>query len=182
MLQSGLRRLIWWLNGSMTPRTMKGKVRYIARLPEVIVTRDGDFARIECKEVDIAASLLKIGPEIREMSDSEIVEMHNETLRDKARRASEYKQVAVEMPLGSAQIEYFARCDQWVPRGTVLRCLIRDSLQGQLLIRVDEQDLRLKQFGKLLSTYEGWGMRIEFVPQEEVHRRPVVEVREPTTE
>jgi hypothetical protein len=166
----------------MTLRTMKGKVRYIARLPEVIVTRDGDFARIEYKEGDIAASLLKIGPEIREMSDSEIVELHNETLRDKARRASEYKQVAVEMPLGSAQIEYFARCDQWVPRGTVLRCLIRDSLQGQLLIRVDEQDLRLKQFGKLLSTYEGWGMRIEFVPQEEVHRRPAVEVREPTTE
>jgi hypothetical protein len=182
MLQSGLRRLIWWLNGPMTLRTMKGKVRYIARLPEVIVTRDGDFARIEYKEGDIAASLLKIGPEIREMSDSEIVELHNETLRDKARRASEYKQVAVEMPLGSAQIEYFARCDQWVPRGTVLRCLIRDSLQGQLQIRVDEQDLRLKQFGKLLSTYEGWGMRIEFVPQEEVHRRPVVEVREPTTE
>ena len=182
MLQSGLRRLIWWLNGSMTLRTRKGKVRYIARWPEVIVTRDGDFARIEYKEGDIAASLLKIGPEIREMSDSEIVEMHNETLRDKARRASEYKQVAVEMPLGSAQIEYFARCDQWVPRGTVLRCLIRDSLQGQLQIRVDEQDLRLKQFGKLLSTYEGWGMRIEFVPQEEVHRRPVVEVREPTTE
>jgi hypothetical protein len=129
MLQSGLRRLIWWLNGPMTLRTMKGKVRYIARLPEVIVTRDGDFVRIEYKEGDIAASLLKIGPEIREMSDSEIVELHNETLRDKARRASEYKQVAVEMPLGSAQIEYFARCDQWVPRGTVLRCLIRDSLR-----------------------------------------------------
>ena len=141
----------------MAPRTRKGKVRYIARLPEVIVTRDGDFARIEYKEGGIAASLLKIGPEIREMSDSEIVELHNETLRDKARRASEYKQVAVEMPLGSAQIEYFARCDQWVPRSTVLRCLIRDSLRGQLLIRVDEQDLRLKQFGKLLSTYEGWG-------------------------
>ncbi len=94
--------------------------------------------------------------------------------------------MAVEVPLGSAQIEYFARCDQWVPRGSVVRCLIRDDLQGQLLIRVDnrvdKQDLRLKQFGKLLTTYEGWGMRIEFVPQEEVHRRPVVEVREPTAE
>jgi hypothetical protein len=66
----------------MAPRMMNGKVRYIARLPEVTVTRDGDFARIE--------------------------------------------------------------------------------------------------FGKLLTTYEGWGMRIEFVPQEEVHRRPVVEIREPT--
>jgi hypothetical protein len=97
------------------------------------------------------------------------------------RQASDYKRVAVELPLGSAQIEYFARCDQWVPRGSVLRCLIREDLHSRLLIRVDERDLQLKQFGKLLATYEGWGMRIEFVPQEEVHR-PVVEIREPTAE
>jgi hypothetical protein len=161
---------------------MNGKVRYIARSPEVIVTRDGDFARIEYKEKDIAAARLEVGPGIRGMSDSEIVEMHNESLRDKARQASECKQVAVEVPLGSAQIEYFARCDQWVPRGSVLRCLIRDDPHGQLLIRVDERDLGLKQFGKLLTTYQGWGMRIEFVAQEEVHRRPVVEVREPAAE
>jgi hypothetical protein len=173
---------MWWFKGCIAPRTMNGKVRYIARLPEVIVTRDGDFARIEYKDGDIAATLLEIGPEIRQKSDSEIVELHNESLRDKAAQVSQYKQVAVEVPLGSAQIEYFARCDQWVPRGSVLRCLIRDDPHGQLLIRVDEQDLRLKQFGKLLMTYEGWGMRIEFVPQEEVHRRPVVEVRKPTTE
>jgi hypothetical protein len=182
MLKSGLRRLIRWFHGAKTPRTVNGKVRYLARLSEVIVKRDGDFARIEYKEGEIAATLLKVGPEIREMSDSQIVELHNEGLRDKATQASEDKQVAVEVPLGSAQIEYFARCDQWVPRGSVLRCLIRDELHGQLLIRVDDQDLRLKQFGKLLTTYEGWGMRIEFVPQEELHRRPVVEVREPTAE
>ena len=158
---------------------MKGKVRYIARLPDVIVTRDGDFARIEYKEGNIAASLLKIGPEIREMSDSEIVELHNEGLRNDARQTAEYKQVAVEVPLGSAQIEYFARCDQWVPRGRVLRCLIQDDEHGRLVVKVDEQDLRLRQFGKLLTAYEGWGMRIEFVPEEEIHRRPLLEVREP---
>jgi hypothetical protein len=180
MLISRLRRLFCWFHGTMAPRAMNGEVPYIARLPEVIVTRDGDFARIEYKERGVAATLLEIGPEIREMSDNEIVELHNVGLRDKAKQAS--KQVSVEVPLGSAQIEYFARCDQWVPRGSVLRCLIREDLHGQLLIRVDERDLRLKQFGKLLTTYEGWGMRIEFVPQEEVHRRPVVEVREPTAE
>jgi hypothetical protein len=100
---------------------MNGKVRYIARLPELIVTRDGDYARIEYKEGDIATTVLKIGPEIGGMSDNEIVELHNEGLRDKATQASEYKQVAVEAPLGSAQIEYFARCDPWVPRGSVLQ-------------------------------------------------------------
>jgi hypothetical protein len=40
----------------------------------------------------------------------------------------------------------------------------------------------LKQFGKLLTTYAGWGMRVEFVPEDEVHRRPAHEVREPKPE
>jgi hypothetical protein len=94
----------------------KLKVRYIAALDEVTVTRDGDWARVEYKEGDIEATVLKIGPEIREMSDGEIVELHNEGLRHKVTQASQYKQVAVEVPLGSAQIEYFAQCHQWVPR------------------------------------------------------------------
>ena len=154
------------------PRRMNGKVRYIACLEEVTVTRDHDFARIEYKERDIAATLLQIGPEIREMSDGEIVELHNECLRNEAKQAAENKRVAVEVPLGSAQIEYFTRCDQWVPRGHVLRCLIQDDEHGQLVVKVDEQNLRLKQFGKLLTAYEGWGMRIEFVPEEEVLPTP----------
>jgi hypothetical protein len=182
MLISGWRRLIWWFHGSVPPRRTGGKVRYIARLQEVIVTREADFARIEYKEEGIKATHLQIGPEISGMSDGEIVDLHNEGLRNSARRAADYERVAVEMPLGSAQIKYFARCDQWVPRGNVLRCLIEDDVRGQLVIRVDEQDLRLKQFGKLLTAYRGWGMRIEFVPEEEVHRRPVLEIREPGRE
>jgi hypothetical protein len=46
------------------------------------------------------------------------------------------------------------------------------------MIKIDNQKLPAKQFVKLLTTFEGWGMRIEFVPAEEVHRRPVVQVRE----
>jgi hypothetical protein len=106
----------------------------------------------------------------------------DEYLRDDARPAAEYKHVAFEVPLGSAQIKYFARCDQWVPRSGVLRCLILNDAHGQLVVKIDEQELRLKQFGNLLTTYDDWGMRIEFVPEDEVHRRPVHEVREPKPE
>ena len=106
----------------MAPRTGKAKF-VISPFAEVIVTRDSDCARIEYKEGGSPASLLKIGPERREMSDREIVELH--MTPDKARRASQYKQVAIEMPLGSAQIEYFCRCDQMGSRSTVLRCLSR---------------------------------------------------------
>jgi hypothetical protein len=113
------------------------------------------------------------------MSDAEIVKLHNECLRNDAKRAAEYKYMAFEVPLGSAQIEYFVQCDQWVPRSHVLRCLLQSDERGRLLIKIDSQELRSKQFVKLLTTYEGWGMRIEFVPAEEVHRRPIVKVREP---
>jgi hypothetical protein len=157
----------------------KPKVRYIAAPDEVTVTRDGDCARIEYKEVGIAVTHLEIGPEIAEMNDSEIVEIHNQALRNDAQQAAEYKQVVFEVPLGSAQIEYFARCDQWVPKGSVLRCQIQGDDHGQIVVKIDQQELRLKQFGKLLASYGGWGMRIEFVPADEVHHRPVLRVREP---
>ena len=158
---------------------MKRKERYIASLDEVIITRDGDYALIAYKEKGVGATHLQMGPEIVEMSDTKILELHNDCLRAQAKRAAEYKHVAVEVPLGSAQIEYVDRCDQWVPRSCVLRCLIQSAQHGEINVKIDEQKLRLKQFGKLLSAYEGWGMRIEFVPTDEVHHRPVLEVREP---
>ena len=161
---------------------MNLKVHYIVSPNEVTIARIGDYARIEYKEEGIAVTHLQIGPEIADMSDGEILEAYNECLRNDAKLAAERKHVAFEVPLGVAQIKYFARCDQWVPRGGVLRCLIQDDEHGQLIVKIDEQALPLKQFGKLLATYAGWGMRIEFVPEDEVHRRPVIDVREPMPE
>ena len=34
----------------------------------------------------------------------------------------------------------------------------------------------------MLTMYAGWGMRIEFVPDDQLHRRPTHEVREPDPE
>jgi hypothetical protein len=39
--------------------------------------------------------------------------------------------------------------------------------------------LTLREFGRLLSTYSGWGMRITFVPDNELEKRPTIEIREP---
>ena len=79
---------------------MKRRERYIASLDEVTITRDGDYVWIAYKEEGIGATRLQIGPEIAEMSDREILELHNECLRAQAKRAAEYKHVAVEVPLG----------------------------------------------------------------------------------
>ena len=104
---------------------MKRKERYIARLEEVTITREGAYAFIEYKEEGVPSTRFEIGPEIAGMSDEEIVELYNECLRAQAKRAAEYKHVAVEVPLGSVQIEYLTRCDQWVPRGRCIALLYR---------------------------------------------------------
>ena len=158
---------------------MKRKERYIVRADEVTLTREGDYAVIQYKEADLPTTHLKLGPQVAQMSDAEIVECFNNTLRAHAQRAADYKHVAVEVPLRSPQIKYHADSDQWVPRAEVLRCLIEDDENGQLVVGVDDHELSLEEFGKLLTTRAGWGMRIEFVPDDQLHRRPVHEVREP---
>ena len=50
---------------------------------------------------------------------------------------------------------------------------------GNAVICIDDQELSLEQFGRLLTTYAGWGMRIVFVPDDEIDKEPYVEVREP---
>ncbi|MCF7730690.1 MAG: hypothetical protein K9N23_03340 [Akkermansiaceae bacterium] len=158
---------------------MKRKECYIARLDEVIITREGDAAVIRYTEAGIPTTHLTIGPEIAAMSDETILECFNETLRARAQLAAKSKHVAVEVPLGSPQIEYSAGCEQWTPRGSVVRCLIGDDENGQVVIEIDDHELSLEEFGRMLVCHAGWGMRIEFVPEDEVHRRPRHVVREP---
>jgi hypothetical protein len=95
------------------------------------------------------------------------------------RLAAEHPYVAVEVPPGRPQIRYFPNGDQWVPRGGVVRCVVEDDEQGQAVIFVDDQKLSLEEFGRLLTTYAGWGMRIEFTPEDETGQRPRLEVRDP---
>lgn len=161
---------------------MKRKERYIAHLDEVIITREGDAAVIRYTEEGIPTTHLTFGPEVAAMSEETILEIFNETLRSQARLAAEYKYVAVEVPIGSPQIEYAARSDQWVPRGSVVRCLIGDDENGQVVVEIDDHELSLEEFGRMLVCHAGWGMRIEFVPEDEVYRRPKHVVREPTPE
>jgi hypothetical protein len=61
----------------------------------------------------------------------------------------------------------------------VLRCYIEDDEAGEVVVYVDDQELSLHEFGKLLRTHAGWGMRISFVPEDRVAEQPEIEVREP---
>ena len=93
--------------------------------------------------------------------------------------AADYQHVAVEVPPGRPQIAYFSRGDQWTLRGDLLRCVIDEAPDRMPPIHVDDHELSRAEFGKLLFTYRGWGMRIVFVPDDRLNEKPEIEVREP---
>ena len=94
----------------------------IATLDEVVIARDGDFADITYRDPTVGGVNLKIGPEVARMTDQEILDCHNEVLLAMQRSVASYKHRAVEVPPGKDQVRYSEQCDQWVPRGDVLRC------------------------------------------------------------
>ena len=51
---------------------MKRKQRYIARLDEVTITREGEYAVIAYKEEGVPTTHLGIGPEIADMTDQSV--------------------------------------------------------------------------------------------------------------
>jgi hypothetical protein len=44
---------------------------------------------------------------------------------------------------------------------------------------IDGRDFTLAEFMTMVGTFGGWGMRIEFVPNDELHIRPKIRIREP---
>ncbi len=150
-----------------------------ASLDQVRITRDGGTAIIEPAASSIATSRFHIGPQIHEMSDQDILDKFNASIdiREKLRDCLDY--VAIEIPPGRPQIEFVPGSGQWVPRGDVLRCRILDDEEGRISIFIDDQELSLEEFGRMLLTYNGWGMRITFVEEEDIYEEPDIEVREP---
>jgi hypothetical protein len=159
---------------------MRRKKSRVARLDEVRITRGPEDAVIEYVEPDISTTRFTVGPEIQQMSDQEILDLFNESLRAQEELAAAYEHVAVEIPPGRPQIRYFPASDQWTPRGGVLRCAIDDGgPDGEPVIAIDDQELSWREFGRLLVTHAGWGMRIVFVPDDRLDEPPEIQIREP---
>jgi len=159
---------------------LRKKKPYHATLEEVIITREGDTAVIAYLNPDVAVTDFRIGPEIETMTEGEIIDLFNQTIDARELSAAMYHHVAIEVPVGQPQIEYFAEGNQWTPRGDVLRCIIEgDGLDNEEFVYIDDQPLTLREFGKLLSTYSGWGMRITFVPDDRLEDEPEIDIREP---
>ena len=142
------------------------------------ISRDGEDAIIEFIDDTVATTHLKLGAEVVEMTDQAIPDQYNAAIRAQQKMAAEYEHLAVEVPPGSPQIKYSKAGYKWLPRGDVLRCLI-DEVDGEAIIQIDDRELSTQEFGRLLTTYAGWGMRLVFVPEDEIDKPPQIEVREP---
>lgn len=160
---------------------MKLKRPHIAKLDEVTITRNGETSIIEYKEKGIWDTNLTIGPEIYSMSDEDILECHNDCIYAQLESIKNYKHIAVEIPSNKPQIKYFVPGGYWIACGDVLRCTIGCNDDGTT-VSIDDKEFNMDEFGKLLSTFEGWGMRITIVPEDEIHKIPTVEVKDPDEE
>ena len=152
---------------------------YPATLEQVRISRQGEMATIEYLDGQTSTVSLRLGPELARMSDQQVLDQQNQVLQAQRALAASLDWTAVEIPPGSPQVEYFEAGEQWVPRGGVLRCLVHDDEDRQAVVEIDGRAFSMEQFGRLLTSYAGWGMRITFMPDDETEHEPSIEVREP---
>jgi hypothetical protein len=149
---------------------------------EIKVSRDGDHAVIRYANPKVATTHFKVGrANLAKMTDEEVLALWNEHLHARDQLMAAYDHVAVEIPMGRPQVRYFEEGGQWVPRGDVVRCVVMGSSgdPDAPFVTIDGRDFTPREFARMVSTFGGWGMRIVFVPDDELHDEPVVEVREP---
>jgi hypothetical protein len=146
-------------------------------IDQVRITREGNDAIIDHADANLSRARIT---GIATMTDADIVDMYNQILDSQWALLEAWDKTVVEEPPGEKQIDYHENSDQWVPRADVLRCIIDDGgPNGEVVIQIDDQELSLAEFGRLLSVHAGWGMRIAFVPEEFVTENPTVKVRKP---
>ncbi len=158
-------------------RAMRIKKPRRASLDELRITRSGETAIIEHADPMVGTMSLTLGPDIHQMTNDDIFNKFNDIMDAQEQLAAEYENIVVEIPPGHPQIRYVESCDQWVPRGQVLRCIIDESEDGELAVHIDDKELSLQAFARLLLTYNGFGMRIAFVDEGDLYDEPIVEVR-----
>jgi hypothetical protein len=159
---------------------MRKKKPVRALIDQVRITRDGNDAIIEYADPEISDTRLTIGPQIKTMTDRDIVDVFNGVMDAQEKLLRGWNRTVVEVQPGKQQIEYHKDSDQWMPRGDVLRCIIDDGgPDGEVTIHIDKEELSLKDFGRLLRVHAGWGMRIAFVPEDHVTENPKVEIGDP---
>lgn len=128
---------------------------------------------------------MKFGADrLASMTDEELLELWNNGLEAMEEHRQSMRFTATEIPLGQPQLQFFGPGNQWTPRGHVVRCEILSDAAiapsvAEPFVSIDGRDFTLGEFMTMVGTFGGWGMRIEFVPEDELHHRPRLKVQEP---
>lgn len=149
-------------------------------LEDLVITRiNNEEVNIKFTDPSYYGYHIKIGPDLESMSDKDIYRYVLDFFKKLDAKAAEYEHVAIEIKEGHPQMEYSEECGAWSPVGDVLKCHIMgcNEDENDPFVMIDEKELTLEEFGKLLSVYSGWGMRVVFVPGDELEKKPLIEVR-----
>lgn len=171
--------------GRVVPTMPKPRRPHVASPDEVKITRDGDDAIFEYADPKITTTHLKVGKEkLAQMTDEELLAYWNEHVEATDEFMRSHSLTLTEIPVGKPQVEYSERSDQWVPRGHVIRAvLLYDSaIEPDLeepFVSIDDRDFTVREFMRMVGTFGGWGMRIAFVGDTDIHEKPRIKVREP---
>jgi hypothetical protein len=157
---------------------------HVASPDEVKITRNGDTAVFEYADHRVATTHFTMeAGKLATMTDADLLAYWNEHIEATDEFIRTQKPFTLtEIPVGKPQLEYSKQSDQWVPRGHVVRSVIvNDSPTGidDTFISIDDRDFTVAEFLKMVGTFGGWGIRIAFVPDDEIHEQPKIKVREP---
>jgi hypothetical protein len=154
----------------------------VASPDEVRITRDGDYAVIAYADPKVATTRFQLGAEsLSKMTDDEVLEVWNEGVEATEDFIRSQEFTATEVAIGKPQVKFHKECQQWVPRGHVLRTVIMTDAGvepdlNEVFVSIDDRDFTVAEFVGMVGTYGGWGMRITFVPDDEIHIEPKIKV------
>lgn len=98
---------------------MRKKKPHVAVMDEVRIVRRGQYAEIGYCDPTVAGVCLKVGPEVQNMTDQEIVNRLNDVIRAQQKWPHNMNMLRWKIPQGHPQIRYSEECDKWVSRGGV---------------------------------------------------------------
>jgi hypothetical protein len=118
---------------------MRMKRPSVATPDQVRIRWDGEYAIIEYLEPGVSTTRLRIGPRVRHVTLGQILALHNSALQSQQKLAEPYHHVAIEVPEAGRKSS-IARAMQWVLRGDVLRCLLADGANGELVVHIENRE------------------------------------------
>lgn len=148
-------------------------------IDQVHISREGEAAIIVYADPAYGTVHFTLGPEIVNLSDREILEMYNDVIAAQEASIADPANRPVEIPKGRPQIEWQEDFQQWSARGHVLKCEVSDDQNGDVIVYIDDKELDADAFLQLIKPFAGWGMRITFMDESQIHDEPSVIVHDP---